>query len=99
MRWNHSPGEFELRVTAMKGQARATASVAQSLSAAPELRVAAQKGSGGHKILWIALAGGAVAAIAGVAARGSAAPSAATATPAAISGTQIGAPSIVVGRP
>ena len=66
MRWNRSPGEFEMRVTAMKGQALASTSVAQALSAAQELRVSVPRSSGGHKILWIALAGGAAAAVAGV---------------------------------
>lgn len=99
MRWNRSPGEFALRVTAMKGQARASTSVAQLLSAAEELRLSAPKGSGGHKLLWIALAGGAAAAVAGVAGRGSPSSGSSTTAPATLSGVQIGSPSIVVGRP
>lgn len=100
MRWNRTPGHFEVRVTAVKGQARAAASVPQSLSDAPELKTLNPRVSGGHKILWIALAGGAVAAVAGVAGRGSTSSSAA---PAAVtgggSGVQVGTPTITLGRP
>ena len=99
MRWNRTPGSFELRVTAIKEQARAGISVVQSFSDAPELKVSASRGSGGHKILWIALAGGAAAAVAGVAGRGSANPSSSTPIAAGLSGIQIGTPTIVVGRP
>jgi len=99
MRWNRTPGQFELRVTAMKGQARASSSVAQSLSDAPEMKVAAPRGSGSHKILWIALAGGAAAAVVGIAGKGSPNTGAPAAIAAGISGPQIGTPTITVGRP
>jgi hypothetical protein len=99
MQWNRTSGQFELRVAAMKGQARAAASVAQSLSNAPELKVTTPRSSGGHKILWIILAGGAAAAVAGVAGRGSTSSGSPAAVAAAVSGVQIGTPAITVGRP
>lgn len=100
MRWNRIPGRFEVRVTAVKGQARAAASVAQSLSDAPELKILNPRVTGGHKILWIALAGGAAAAVAGVAGRGSTSSSSAPAVvTGGVGGVQIGTPTITVGRP
>ncbi len=100
MRWNRIPGRFEVRVTAVKGQARAAASVAQSLSDAPERKTLNPRVSGGHKLLWIALAGGAAAAVAGVAGRGSASSGGAQAVvTGGVGSLQIGTPTITVGRP
>ena len=99
MRWNRTPGRFEVRVTAVKGQARAAATVAQSLYEAPELKTQSLSRSGSHKLLWIALAGGAAAAVAGVAGRGSTNSSTSAAVTGITSGVQIGTPTITVGRP
>ena len=99
MRWNRTPGHFEVRVTAVKGSARAAATVAQSLSEATELKTVSPRGSGSHKILWIVLAGGAAAAAAGVAGRGSAGSGASVPAAASVTGVQIGTPTITVGRP
>jgi hypothetical protein len=99
MRWNRTPGRFEVRVTAVKGQARAVAAVPQSLIDSPELKTLSPRTSGGHKILWIVLAGGAAAAAAGVAGRGSAGSIAPAPAPTGASGVQIGTPTITVGRP
>jgi hypothetical protein len=103
MRWNRLPGGFQLRVMAIKGQARAGASAAQSLSDAPEAKAAAggqRGGSGSHKVLWISLAAGA-AAVAGIAGAGFARSSTvpATAAAAAAGPLQIGTPTITLGRP
>jgi hypothetical protein len=99
MRWNRTPGRFDVRVTAVKGQARVVATVPQALVDSPELRTLSPRTSGGHKILWIVLAGGAAAAVAGVAGKGSAGSSAPAAAASVVSGVQIGSPTITVGRP
>ena len=68
MQWNRTTGPFEIRITAVKGQARAGVVSSQSLSNAPEDRGAApgeiRAPRGGHKLLWISLvvAGAAAAA-------------------------------------
>lgn len=75
MQWNRTAGPFEIRITAVKGQARAGVVSSQSLSNAPEVRAAgagkARAAHGGHKLLWISLAvaGVAAAGVAGLAAR------------------------------
>ncbi|MSV34892.1 MAG: hypothetical protein EXQ47_04750 [Bryobacterales bacterium] len=99
MRWNRTPGHFEVRVTAVKGQARAAAAVAQYLSEATELKTVSPRGSGSHKILWIILAGGAASAVAGGAGRGSASSGASAPVAASLTGVRIGTPTITVGRP
>ncbi len=106
MRWNRTPGPFELRIMAIKGQARAGTSAVQSLAVrsmndAPAAQAAGRLprgGSGNHKILWISLAAGAAAAV-GIAGAGFAK----TNTPAGAaapsgSSVQIGTPTIIVGR-
>jgi hypothetical protein len=104
MQWNRFAGPFQIRITAGKGQARAAIVSLQSLQQAPEGRAAAAAGGGGrrvpgsHKRLWISLAvgGGAAVGLAGIVAEKQA-PTGAGA--AAVSTTQIGAPSISLGRP
>lgn len=100
MRWNGTAGPFEIRVSAVKGQAKAGVSVTQYLSGLPQSSsVGKGPGGGSHKWLWIALAGAAAAGAAGFAMKGGGSgsdPSAATASTA----VQIGAPSIsALGRP
>jgi hypothetical protein len=102
MRWNHTAGPFEIRITAVKGQARAAVVSAQSLSNAPEARDAAagkiHAARGSHKLLWISLAvaGAAAVGVAGIGARKS---SAADASSASVTPLQIGTPTISLGRP
>jgi hypothetical protein len=100
MQWNRTAGPFEIRITAVKGQARAGVVSSQSLSNAPEARDAAAAGKvrgarGGHKLLWISLAvaGAAVAGVAGVAARKPGAAAAAS----SVTPLKIGTPTISLG--
>lgn len=101
MQWNRTAGPFEFRITASTGQARAAIVSAQYLTNLPEGTAAASPkargGTGSHKLLWISLAvaGAAVAGVAGVASVKSATPAAA----APVSPTQIGTPTISLGRP
>jgi hypothetical protein len=104
MRWNRTAGPFELRVTAVKGQAHAEASVHQFLSGLPQSSSSKASGGGGghgHAVLWILLAAAAAGGAAGFALKGGGSgsgSSASTATTAA-TGVTIGTPTISVGRP
>jgi hypothetical protein len=99
MQWNHTVGPFEIRITAVKGQARAGVVSSQSLSNAPEVRDGGagkiQAARGSHKLLWISvmIAGAAAAGVAGVAARKPTAADASSATP-----LKIGTPTISLGH-
>jgi hypothetical protein len=99
MQWNRTAGPFEIRITAVKGQARAGVVSSQSLSSASEVSEAAPKkiraGWGSHKILWISLvvAGAAAVGVAGIAAR---TPSASTAA-SSVTPLKIGTPTISLG--
>ena len=97
MQWNRTSGPFEIRITAVKGQARAGTVSSQFLSDAPEVKdAAAPKTHGSHKLLWISviIAGAAVAGVAGVVAgKGAAAAAGSAAT-----SLQIGAPTITLGH-
>jgi hypothetical protein len=101
MRWNRSAGPFEIRITAVKGEARAGTVSAQALSDLPVAKGAAPTksgaGRGGHKLLWISviLAGAAAAGTAGVVAGKT------TTGAAAIPATalQIGTPTITLSHP
>ena len=98
MQWNRTPGPFEIRVTAAKGQARAGTVINSLLSAAAAPQKAARAvrspslGSG-HKWLWIgvALGGAAAAGAVGFAAR----PANAASSPA----VTIGTPTVTLGHP
>jgi len=98
MQWNRTPGPFEIRITAVKGQARAGTVSSQFLSDAAEVKdAAAPKTHGGHKLLWISviIAGAAVAGVAGVVAgKGTEAAAAGS----AVTPLQIGAPTISLGH-
>jgi hypothetical protein len=100
MQWNHTEGSFEIRITAVKGLARAGTVCAVYLSKATAetdspvpLKVGIK-----HKWLWltVAVVGGAGAAVAIAALGGKAAsiPIGSAATP-----TSIGTPTIVIGHP
>jgi len=97
MQWNGSPGAFEIRITAIKGQTRAGTVTQQFLTDSPEAGQAARVGpKRNHKWIWISLA------VAGAAAGGVAAAALAGkpgAAPAPTSGLQIGTPTINLGRP
>jgi hypothetical protein len=103
MRWNRTAGPFEIRVTALKGNARAETTVSQFLSGAAQSSSAKASGGGGsHAVLWVLLAGAAAAGAAGFALKGGGSSGAGTSpsTPGAgTAGLQIGAPTISVGRP
>jgi hypothetical protein len=99
MQWNRTEGSFEIRITAVKGQARAGTVCAIYLS-----KATAETGSSSpvklarsHKWLWItlAVAGGAGVAVAvGALAGKSSTPVGPSVTP-----TTIGTPTIVIGHP
>jgi hypothetical protein len=98
MQWNRTSGPFEIRITAVKGQARAGTVSSQFLSDAVEARDAAPaKTRAGHKMLWISVivAGAAVAGVAGVVSgKGTAAAPAGS----AVTPLQIGSPTISLGH-
>jgi len=101
MQWNKTPGPVEIRVTAIKEQARAGLVSTQYLSDS----VAAKSGgegvftaSHGHKWLWIAaIAVGAGAGAAFALSKGSS--SSPTANTSVVTGLSIGTPSIIVSHP
>jgi hypothetical protein len=103
MQWNRTEGSFEIRITAVKGQARA-GTVCPVYLSKETAKATAESGTSSpmklarnHKWLWIglAVAGGAVIAVAGgaaVAGKSSTAPPGPVVTP-----TTIGTPAIVIG--
>ncbi len=100
MRWNRTAGPFEIRITAVKGEARAGTISGQTLSDSPVAKGAAPSkiaGHGGHKLLWISviLAGAAAAGAAGLVAGKTTTGAAATPSTA----LQIGAPAITLSHP
>lgn len=107
MRWNSVTGPFEVRVTAVKGQARAGVTLTQNLAGERPSKSAAKSASklpggvlGGHKWVWIALAG-AAGGVVGIAGAKRSSASAGSAPPASTSSgaVQIGAPTISLGHP
>ena len=101
MQWNKTPGPVEIRVTAIKEQARAGIISTEYLSDS----VAAQSGGegvftashGGHKWLWVA---GAIAVGAGAgAAYFLLNKSKPASNPTSTSGVTVGSPSVIVGQP
>lgn len=107
MQWNKTPGPVQIRITAVKDQARAGIISTQYLSDsdAPQAGVAPTSGGqgqfktshSGHKWLWIAAIAGAAAGGAGFAlTRSQGSPSSSTS---AVTGLSIGTPSITIGHP
>jgi hypothetical protein len=98
MQWNGTAGRFEIRITAVKGQARAGTVIAQFLTSALASREAPSRVSHAgsvHKWLWVSLAV-AGAAAGGVATAGLAGkPSTARLSDV----VRIGAPAIILGHP
>jgi hypothetical protein len=101
MQWNKTPGPVEIRVTAIKEQARAGIISTQYFSDS----VATQSGGegvfksshGGHKWLWIA---GAIAVGAGAGAAFFVLNKSKTnSNPTSTSGVTVGSPSVIVGQP
>jgi hypothetical protein len=98
MQWNRIAGAFEMRITVVKGPARAGTVCGQFLSNSPEAARTARVGPrSNHKWVWIALAVGGAAAggVAAAAITGKAG----TVAPTIIPGLQIGTPTIILGRP
>ncbi len=98
MRWNRIAGPFDIRVSALKGQAKGSLVVTEYLAGAASKSSAPASFSSGnsHKWLWIGLAGAAAvgaAAAAGLAAKGSGS----SGTSASTASVQIGAPSVHLG--
>lgn len=104
MRWNHTPGAFQVRITAVKDQVRAGAISSLYLSESAAPAAAGISGSGfevhhSHKWLYVGLA------VAGAAAAGLAvghshtSSSSSTGSTAATPGLSIGNPSIIIGGP
>jgi len=95
MQWNRSAGSFEVRITAVKGAARAGTMCPQYLSAG-KVESAGGGSRIGHKWLWIGVAVGAgVGAGAVIAGRAGKPASGPTAETSAI----IGSPTIALGHP
>jgi hypothetical protein len=97
MQWNRAAGPFEVRITVVKGPARAGTVCAQSLSASKSADSRARMGSHrGAKWLWISLAAAGAAAGAvfatGIISKAGSAPTATT------PGFSIGAPTIILGH-
>jgi hypothetical protein len=98
MQWNRTPGQFEIRITAVKGQTRAGTVCRQYLSDAAEKATPGSRigPRNNHKWIWIGLA---VAGAAGAGVAAAAMGAKPSATPTATPGVQIGTPSIVLGHP
>lgn len=96
MRWNHTAGPFEIRITAVKGQVRAGTVSSQYLSDAPEAKDVASRGGSHHKFLWISLAVAGAAAAGAVGVLGS---KASTTAATSVTPLQIGTPTITLGHP
>jgi len=102
MQWNRTPGSFELRITAAKGEARAGTVCGLSLGAAPDSHDAGlppARAGGGHKWLWVGLGVAAAGGIGGFAAMRGSSPAGGSAPVAAPGVTQIGTPTIIIGHP
>jgi hypothetical protein len=98
MQWNRTAGRFDIRITAVKGQARAGTVCAQFLTealAGRDTSSRASRAGPGHKWLWISLA--AVGAAVGGAASTALAGKGPAAPPALSSPVRIGTPAITLG--
>ncbi len=101
MQWNKTPGTFQIRITAVKDQARMSIVSTQSLSdtVAPKAggEGAFKASHGGHKWLWVAAIAGLAGAGGGYALLRSEGSS--NSSNPAVAGISIGAPTITVGHP
>lgn len=102
MQWNKSPGPVEIRVTAVKDQARAGIVSTQYLSDALAPKAGGEgtftASHKGHKWLWIALVAGAGAG-AGMAFGSHGSNSSGSAAASSVPSIIIGTPSVIVGHP
>jgi hypothetical protein len=99
MQWNKTPGTFEMRVTASKGQARAGLAVTQYLSDTVKAGGEGTFTASHHsRTKWLLIAAAAGGAVAGLALRGSSSKPPAVAALTAVP-LQIGNPSLIVGHP
>lgn len=97
MQWNRAAGAFEVRITAVKGTARAGIVCPQYLSASKAEPAGGGLHLGSHKWLWIGVAiGGGVGAGALLAGRAGNTP---TSGPSAVNTAIIGSPSIALVHP
>jgi hypothetical protein len=97
MRWNTTPGPFQIRITAVKDQIRAGTVSSQYLSAEAPRAQAAGGTRSGRKWIWIAAAVGGAAAAGMLAGRAKASSTSSPAPPA--TPPQIGTPTISIGKP
>ena len=99
MQWKKTPGAFEIRVTASKGQARAGIAVTQYLSDTVKSGGEGTFTASHHsRNKWLLIGVAAGGAAAGLVLRGASSKSAAAATPPVVP-LQIGNPSLIVGHP
>jgi hypothetical protein len=102
MHWNKTPGAFEIRISAVKDQARAGLVSTQYLSDAAAPKAGGEgvftSSHGGHKWLWIAAIASGAAAGGAFALLHSSSNTANTPNPAVV-GLSIGPPSIIVAHP
>ncbi len=107
MEWNRTPGPFEVRITAAKGQASAgtvcplyLSDALAAINAQPGGPSTGGGGGGsGHKKLWIALAIAGAAVVGIAAASGGSASSGAVSAPSTAGTPRIGTPTITIGKP
>jgi hypothetical protein len=100
MQWNKTPGAFEIRVTASKGQARAGIAVTQYLSDTVKSGGEGTFTASHHsRNKWLLIGVAAGGAVAGLVVRGSLSKSAAAAATTPAVPLQIGSPSLIVGHP
>jgi hypothetical protein len=103
MLWNKTPGTVEIKITAVKDQARAALVSTQYLSDTAVAKAGGEGGftashKSGHKWIWLTALGGLAAgggAFAYIHSQSSPNP----ASSAAVAGLNIGAPSVIVGHP
>jgi hypothetical protein len=102
MQWNKTAGTIQIRITAVKGQARAGIVSTQYLSESVAPTAGGEgvftRSHSGHKWLWIAAVAGLAAGGGGYAVLRSQGSSSNQTNP-AVAGINVGAPSIIVGHP
>lgn len=100
MQWNRTVGSLEVRVTAVKGQARAGTVVSSYISEPAAGKAAADSRVGGssHKWVWIALAAAGALGAGAAAVAGKSSSPASTTSPASAP-PSFGTPTITLGHP